>query len=121
MDSREKKRLETKRGQILNLLRSRGSEGITNVELSDVALRYGGHLGKLYELGYKIKKEPLGDGIFRYTLLSEPERERHERKPAIDILLDGVEKLGVSKSEFENLLNELGIAVRFKPYTYNKI
>ena len=39
--------------KVLTALRSVGKEGITNVELSKVNIRYGGYLGILYQQGYE--------------------------------------------------------------------
>lgn len=116
---REIKRQEHKRGQILDVLRI-NPNGVTNVQLSEVSLRYGGHLGRLYELGYKIEKVPLGDGVFRYRLLSEPEREISDRVKAVDKLLHEVKKRdSVDAETLEAMLDRLGISVRYKPNTYN--
>jgi hypothetical protein len=118
----ELKRQQTKRELILGLLRSRGDKGITNAELSEISLRYGGHLGKLYELGYKIRKDALGDGLFNYTLIEEPSREIHERKSAYETLMSRVrEEEIIDASMLDSILNELGIAVRYKPYTYTQM
>ncbi len=118
----ELKRQENKRQQILGLLRSKGLEGITNAELSKVALRYGGHLGKLYELGYKIRKDFLGEGLYKYTLVEEPSREQHDRKKAIDTLLNEVRKEEIiDAGMLETMLNNLGITVKYKANTYNNL
>jgi hypothetical protein len=66
------KRLTTQKQKIINALKVAGSEGVTNVELSKISLRYGGHLGNLYRQGYKIKKNNLDGGLFQYILISEP-------------------------------------------------
>lgn len=117
----EIKRQANKREQVLNLLRSRAEKGITNAELSSVSLRYGAHLGTLYQLGYKIRKDSLGDGLFLYTLIEEPSREKHDNKKAIDVLLDSVRREEiVDAGMLETMLEELGIAVRYKPNTYNQ-
>jgi hypothetical protein len=118
----ELNRQASKREQILNVLRSRGLRGITNAELSNISLRYGGHLGKLYELGYKIRKDSLGSGLFSYTLIEEPSREQHDRKKAIDALLSEVRKEEIiDAGMLESMLENLGIAVRYKPNTYNQL
>ncbi|UUV46515.1 hypothetical protein [Bacillus phage vB_BanS-Thrax3] len=114
----EKQRIAKKREQVLNALREAGSQGITNAELSIIALRYGGYLGKFYELGYKIDKESLGDGLYRYTLVSEPET-LVKREKAIDLLLEEVDKHGmVNKNDLLAILENKNIAVKYKANTY---
>ncbi|AKQ08451.1 hypothetical protein PQE66_gp136 [Bacillus phage PBC2] len=114
----EKQRLVSKREQILNVLRSAGSKGVTNAELSVTALRYGGSLGELYKLGYEIETESLGDGLYKYTLVSEPET-LVKREKAIDLLLKEVEKQGmVSKNDLLAILENKNIAVKYKANTY---
>lgn len=116
----EIKRQDNKREQVLNMLRGRGLKGITNSELSAISLRYGGHLGKLYELGYKISKESLGEGLFNYILIEEPSREKHDNKKALDVLMSEIKKEEIiDAGMLETILNNLGIMVRYKPNTYN--
>jgi hypothetical protein len=115
---KEQKRIAKKKEQILNALRNAGEIGITNAQLSKIALRYGGHLGKLYEEGYKIDKESLGDGLYNYTLVSEPETIIIREK-ALDVLLSQVKELGsVSSEELYGLLNVNNISVKYKANTY---
>lgn len=116
----EIKRQAGKREQLLSVLRAK-PQGVTNVELSqNVSLRYGGHLGKLYELGYKIEKEALGGGLFLYKLIEEPKVENHDRKKAIDVLLDEVKKEEIIDAEIlQSMLDKLGINVKYKAGTYN--
>ena len=66
------KRILTQRQKIIMALREAGSEGITNTELAKISLRYGGHLGHLYRMGYKIPKRNLDGGLYNYTLIAEP-------------------------------------------------
>ncbi|WP_144472793.1 hypothetical protein [Bacillus pumilus] len=118
----EKKRRESKRGQVLNLLRRKGKDGATNGELSTVSLRYGGHLGRLYELGYKIKKEHLGDGVHLYTLIEEPSTEKREQKRALDVLIKAVEdEVSVDASLLREMIDDLGVSIRFKAGTHTAI
>ena len=116
----EIQRREVKGEQILNILRERGSKGITTAELSKIAYRYGAYLGTLYQRGYKIKIESLGQGNNRYTLISEPKEEVLNNPKAIDVLLSKIDELGsVTSEELSTVLDELGIKVRYKPFTYN--
>ena len=117
-----KKRELSKRLEILNALRSVGKKGITNHELSKIALRYGGYLGNLYELGYVIDEEKLIDGIHRYTLISEPEEELKNKPKAIDILKDKIDEKGlISSAQLEELLDKAGLSIRYKAGTHKAI
>lgn len=66
------KRLITQRQKFIHALKEAGSEGLTNVELSKISLRYGGHLGDLYRKGYKIQIHNLDGGLYKYVLIAEP-------------------------------------------------
>jgi hypothetical protein len=118
MNKSEKIRIANKKEQILNVLRNAGKNGVTNAELSKIALRYGGHLGKLYEEGYKIEKLSLGNGLYNYTLISEPETIV-TREKALDKLLSEIDKLGaVTKEGLVAMLEANNISVKYKANTY---
>jgi hypothetical protein len=70
------KRLITQRQKIIAALQDAGFEGMTNVELSKISLRYGGHIGTLSKQGYKIQKVNLDGGLFRYFLVTKPSQEK---------------------------------------------
>lgn len=115
----EKIRIAKQTQKILQALRDAGEDGMTNVELSEIGLRYGGNLGILYQKGYKISKKGLGNGVYRYVLLSEPDT-LVTREKALDKLLAGVESMGlVDKDELVELLNSFNISVKYKANTYN--
>ncbi|MFS0905839.1 hypothetical protein AB3N02_22710 [Priestia aryabhattai] len=104
--------------QILNALRTAGDNGITNVELSKIALRYGGYLGTLYKQGFKVQTTHLGDGVFNYVLYHEPE-VIVERESAIEVLLKAIDGKGaVTKEELLNIFSNHNIAVKYKANTY---
>ena len=111
-------RQDTKKEQIINILRERPN-GITNVELSKVALRYGGYLGLLYRDGYKITKAHLGDGVYLYTLTEEP-KEKRQHSTAIETFACALQLNGMDDvaSSLVELLEEAGVALRFKGGTY---
>ncbi|WP_168898369.1 hypothetical protein [Bacillus sp. ISTL8] len=112
---------ELKREQILTRLRNRGEVGATNAELSHISLRYGAHLGTLYQMGYKIEKESLGEGLYRYILKEEPEDGFTKMPKALDALKRKLLANGYPflTENIEQMLDEVGIAVKYKPNTYN--
>ncbi|AYP68290.1 hypothetical protein PQE75_gp189 [Bacillus phage vB_BcoS-136] len=119
MNKKEEARIEKKQVQILNALRNAGNNGITNVELSEIALRYGGYLGKLYEQGYKIDRESVGEkGVHKYILVSEPQTIL-VREKAMDKLLSAVRKEEIIDVDgLIKILNDNNIAVKYKANTY---
>lgn len=60
-------------GKLLNLLKRRGWRGATNVELNRICFRYSARLFELRRDGYHITTENLKYGVFKYTLVAEPE------------------------------------------------
>lgn len=105
--------------KVLTALRSVGKEGITNVELSKINIRYGGYLGNLYQQGYDIRTDDMGNGIFKYTLISEPSKIV-KREKAKDVLLKNAVNAGISEEALEKLLNDSGVTVRYVQNTYKK-
>jgi hypothetical protein len=105
--------------QILNALRTAGESGVTNVELSKIALRYGGYLGTLYKQGYKVQTTHLGDGVFNYVLNYEP-KVIVERQSAMEVLLNAIDSFDgeVTKEELLSILQSKSIAVKYKANTY---
>lgn len=118
MDKKEKQRIAKKKDMILQALRNAGKYGVTNAELSKIALRYGGHLGKLYEEGYVINKESLGDGLYNYVLIKEPSTII-VREKAINKLISEVSKRGtINSAELIAIMDEINVAVKYKANTY---
>lgn len=117
----EKARRNSHRAKILNMLRNAGKKGVLNTEMSQVALRYGGTLGELYSRGYEIEKTNVGNGVYKYTLISEPKTEIVEHAKAKDILIDMVNSLGeIDGEELSWLLDELGFDVKRKANSYKR-
>jgi hypothetical protein len=112
-------RITGKRSEILFALKQAGSRGITNVDLSKFALRYGGYLGALYEQGYKIDKEHLGNGVFRYTLISEP-KEHVEKPKAIDVLFEKIGGKFVTVEDLKTMFEDIGLSIRYKAGTHQQ-
>lgn len=110
--------MSKKYNEILGLLKSRGKEGITNVELSDIALRYGAYLGQMYKDGHTINSIHEGDGVYRYFYVSEP-FNHVDKEPAIDILLKHIRNEGfVTASEIKEILEKTNITVKYKAGTH---
>lgn len=118
MDKNEKNRIKKKTEAILNVLRMAGDKGVTNVELSNIALRYGGNLGELYRDGYKIERTSLGNGVNKYTLISEP-KDIVKRDKAIDKLFLEINKVGtVDVKSLKEIMDRISVSVKYKANTY---
>lgn len=65
----ELRRRASSRILILDALTAAGARGCTNVELSAIALRFGGRIFELKKQGHNIT-DPVceGGGVYRYTL-----------------------------------------------------
>lgn len=115
----EQIRLANKKDQILQALRVAGQNGVLNADLSKISLRYGAHLGRLYQEGYKVSKEALGDGLFRYTLTYIPVTPV-KRERALDVLIKAIEAEDdvIDSNDLLRLLRENNIAVKYKANTY---
>jgi hypothetical protein len=62
------------RERILSLLRFRGAAGASNVELNAIAFRYGGRIHELRGMGYRIDTRRESENLFRFVLVSEPDK-----------------------------------------------
>lgn len=102
------KRLITQRQKIIDALKEAGSEGLTNAELSKISLRYGAHLGDLYRKGYKISKQNLDGGLYKYVLISEPADIKFFENANEEIFNEIRENFNdsITKDDLKNLLEE---------------
>lgn len=123
MNQETKERTESQRSKILNALRMDGLNGVTNVILSSIALRYNARLQELYQQGYVIEKKESSNGITKYFLISEPETPKGKAEDALSLLLkkidntyDGV----VNSKELVEMLFESEFTVRRKIGSFNK-
>jgi len=105
VDNETIKRLSTQRQRIIEMLKD---DGVTNAEMSQVSLRYGGHINEMGRQGYKYKKFNLGGGLFRYKLISIPSQINIPEK-AHDIFMQEVDsRLGEDISaEISEIFDDL--------------
>jgi hypothetical protein len=60
-------RLENQCKKILDLLKTRGNQGVTNAELSKIALKYTSRISDLRGMGHDIRCQQEGNGgLYRY-------------------------------------------------------
>jgi hypothetical protein len=102
------RRLLTQKQKIISALKDAGENGMTNAQLSEISLRYGGHLGHLYRAGYKIKKYNLDGGLYRYILVSEPSNIIYFKNANDETYEEIIENYddAISSLELQNLLAE---------------
>ena len=75
-------RCGSQRDEILSFLEARGPDGATNAELNEIGFRYGARLWELRRMGWRIRTESLGDGLYKFTLLGKsPEAKPKTRLP----------------------------------------
>ena len=119
LSNEDKKRLRTQQEKILQDLINAGEDGLTNSDLSKTSLRYGGHLGNLYKKGYKIRKQKLDGGLFRYFFISKPSKDYVHNK-AIDDFVEAVLKQGgnIEAFDIQPLMNQMGFQMNRRSNWY---
>jgi hypothetical protein len=116
-----KERTPSQRQLILNELRKAGDKGVLNIDMTSISHRWGARIQELYVQGYEIELYNHGEGVVRYTLISEPESlGTLKTRKAKDILLDVIGEGEVDGEELSFLLDELGLNVTRKAGTYTK-
>lgn len=117
-----KGRLESHKSKILQMLYNAGDVGVLNIDMAKLTVRYGSSIHMLRKEGYVIKDEcvNVNEGIFKYTLVSEPKTTSKEIPKAFELLLSLVEEEGgqVTTEQLESIFEEYGICVRYKSGTF---
>jgi Helix-turn-helix domain len=72
---------QSQRDRILALLRDRGPEGISNIELNVLCFRYGARIWELRRIGFEIDTIRIGDGMFRFVFRGEPSEAAGDPRP----------------------------------------
>lgn len=62
------------KGRILNLLLDRGELGVLNIELNEIAYRYGRRIFELRQDGYRIRTSHIKNATWRFTLLRDDDK-----------------------------------------------
>ncbi|PAD70565.1 hypothetical protein CHH83_01820 [Bacillus sp. 7586-K] len=96
-------RIPTQREKILNLLRNAADKGITNQQFQNVCIRWDARVRELYQQGYVIENESLGNGVYKYILVSEPETIADKPKKAIELLISKINNTYNGKIDTESL------------------
>lgn len=107
MKPETKVRAESQRQQIINLLRSAGSNGVTNSEFSKIGYRYNARIQELYVDGYEIQVEELSGGLTKYILVKEPEVKNIKPDKALNVLIENIKSKYNGSVTIEQLVDEL--------------
>ncbi len=111
-----KERAAGQRDKILEILRNRGLKGVTNVYFYEkVTKSLGARMSELNERGYGITTRHLGNGMYKYILVSEPLVPSKKFTRAEDMLMEAIEERGsVTADELKNLLKNYGFIISRK-------
>lgn len=119
-----KKRVKSQKETVLDMLKKAGSKGVTNDTLSKVTFRFATSIHLLYQEGYIISTENLGEGVCNYTLLKEPSSPRLEKDEKAIIVLNReiMTKYNdcISSSDLDEILDSLGFVIKRKQGFYSK-
>jgi hypothetical protein len=119
-DKATKIRAKSQKVKMIELLRSRGQDGVFNYEFAQIALQYGKRISEMYSVGYKIDHYQIGDGVVKYVLVYEPS-VYIQRQTAYDLLLEMVGKVGtVSVDQLKDMLIDFNITIRYKSGEYKR-
>lgn len=111
-------RKSSKKTEVLDALISAGSQGVLNIMLSNISLRYGTLTNALQLDGYDITLENMGNGIVRYTLNSTEQAEKTVVEKGLDILRREVRASSFHLVTYENLveiLDKHNLHIKHKP------
>lgn len=110
-----KERIPNQKVRIIEALRLAGESGLTNKQLSKIAMRYTARMAELYKMGYNIKLDNLGSGVVKYTLLSEPVKPVKQEN-ALQKIESMIRQMGgeVTMSQLKEMLTYNNIIVAHK-------
>lgn len=69
------KRIPSQAEKIIILLKEAGEDGVTNIELSKISLKYDARISELRQKGYEIETAHDKDGIYKYKLKRIPSQD----------------------------------------------
>lgn len=66
------KRIPSQAERIINLLKEAGADGVSNIELSKISLKYDSRISELRMRGYEIETTHKKKGVYKYFLIKTP-------------------------------------------------
>lgn len=113
-----KERIPSQKDTILKRLIDSGKNGITNIELNTICLRYSSIIFLLKKDGYKISITNQGGGVVLHTLESETPEAKIPYKKGINILKEELD--AVTFEKVSNILDKHLLNIVRKPNGLNK-
>jgi hypothetical protein len=101
-----RQRIPTQAERIINLLKEAGADGVSNIELSKISLKYDARICELRMQGYEIETTHEKKGVYKYFLIKTPSNDFLYLNATDEILMmiatdfDG----SIEENELKNLL-----------------
>jgi hypothetical protein len=106
-----KERIPSQLDKLIRALKDAGDDGLTNIELSKICLRYDSRLSDLRRKGFLIETESIGKSLYRYYLRKTPSNIKFFPN-AKEEFLQAVDEEEVGDSEnVKQLLDKMGFTV----------
>jgi hypothetical protein len=67
-----RQRIPSQAERIINLLKEAGADGVTNIQLSKISLKYDSRISELRMRGYDIETTHKKKGVYKYVLKKTP-------------------------------------------------
>lgn len=100
-------RIPSQLERILQALRNAGPDGVTNIELNKICLKYDARISDLRRKGYVIRTESLGKGVYKYYLIKTPSQDYIFPKAQEQTILAVLDTWGIDTALwFEDYLKE---------------
>ena len=108
-----KERIPSQLVKLIKALKAAGEEGLTNIELNKICLRYDSRLSDLRRKGFVIDTESMGRSLYRYYLRKTPSNEKSFTNANEEIFEAIKENFNddITTKELEQLLDEKGFTV----------
>jgi hypothetical protein len=113
-------RIPSQKEKMINLLKEAGENGVTNIELSKISLRYNARISELIMSGYIIENTQVKKGVYKYVLKgfkSDVKSYLHAADEILMIVENGY-KDRISSAELKNLLEEKDFTITRKANWY---
>jgi hypothetical protein len=80
-------RIPSQTEKIINLLRNAGADGVTNIELAEVSLKYDARISELRRKGFIIETIYISSGVYKYVLIKMPSNDHYFKNATDETLL----------------------------------
>ena len=113
-------RIPSQKEKIINMLKEAGENGVTNIELSKISLRYNARISELIMSGYIIENTQVKKGVYKYVLKGIKSNVKSYLHATDEILMivENDYKDRISSAELKNLLEEKDFTITRKANWY---